>query len=54
MTSAPFEAKVRREHAAIRAARRRQRFGRRRSWLLIWTAAWYLVLLIAFLILIPT
>ena len=54
MTSTPFEAKLRTEHAAIRAARRRQRFARRRGWLLIWTAAWYLVFLIAFLILIPT
>jgi hypothetical protein len=54
VTSAPFEAKVREEHAAIRAARRRQRFARRRGWLLTWTAVWYLVLLLAFLILIPT
>ena len=54
MTSTPFEAKVRREHAAIRAARRHQRFARRRRWLLTWSAVWYLVFLIAFLILIPT
>ena len=54
MTSTPFEAKVRTEHAAIRAARRRQRFARRRGLLLLWTAAWYLVFLVAFLILIPT
>jgi hypothetical protein len=54
MTSTPFETKVRREHAAIRAARRRQRFARRRGLLLTWTALWYLVFLIAFLVLIPT
>ncbi len=54
MTSTPFETKVRREHAAIRAARRRQRFARRRNVLLSWTAVWYLVFLVAFLILIPT
>jgi hypothetical protein len=54
VTSTPFETKVRREHAAIRAARRRQRFARRRGWLLTWTAAWYLVFLVAFVILIPT
>ena len=54
MTSTPFETKVRREHAAIRAARRRQRFARRRGMLLTWTALWYLVFLLAFLVLIPT
>ena len=54
MTSTPFEVKVRTEHAAIRAARRRQRFARRRRWLLIWSVAWYLIFLIAFLTLIPT
>lgn len=54
MTSTPFETKVRREHAAIRAARRRQRFARRRGLLLTWTALWYLVFLLAFLVLIPT
>ena len=54
MTSTSFETKVRSEHAAIRAARRRQRFARRRGLLLTWTAVWYLVFLIAFVILIPT
>ena len=54
MTSTPFETKVRREHAAIRAARRRQRFARRRGLLLTWTALWYLVFLLTFLVLIPT
>ena len=54
MTHTPFEVKVRVEHAAIRAARRRQRFARRRGLLLTWTAVWYLVFLTAFLILIPT
>jgi len=54
MTSTPFEAKVRGEHAAIRAARRRQRFARRRGLLLLWTAVWYLIFLVSFLILIPT
>jgi hypothetical protein len=54
MTSTPFETKVRREHAAIRAARRRQRFARRRGLLLTWTALWYLVFLLAFLVMIPT
>ena len=54
MTHTPFEVKVRTEHAAIRAARRRQRFARRRGWLLTWTAVWYLIFLFAFMILIPT
>ena len=54
MTATPFETKVRREHAAIRAARRRQRFTRRRGWLLAWTTVWYLLFLFVFVILIPT
>ena len=53
MTETSLTEKLRGEHAAIRAARRRQRFARRRNQLLLWTLVWYLVFLVAFSIFIP-
>lgn len=54
MTEVEFFERQRGEHAAIRAARRRQRFARRRTVLLAWSAGWYLVFLVVFLATIPT
>lgn len=54
MTEIGLSDKLREEHAAIRAARRRQRFAQRRARLLVWASVWYLVLVIAFLLKIPT
>jgi hypothetical protein len=53
MTEFSLNEKLRGEHAAIRAARRRQRFARRRNQLLLWTLVWYLVFVIVFLLRIP-
>ena len=53
MTESGLTDKLRGEHAAIRAARRRQRFAHRRTRLLIWSLVWYLGFLVAFLIFIP-
>lgn len=53
MTETALSDKLRGEHAALRAARRRQRFAHRRTRLLIWSLGWYLAFLVAFLIFIP-
>jgi hypothetical protein len=53
VTETALSDKLRGEHAAIRAARRRQRFAQRRTRLLLWSLAWYLGFLVIFLIFIP-